>query len=175
MADIFAYFFHRFTSSYLCIWHTYAIWGTCLFLRHILETIQGSTNCCTNCIFWQFFLIFFAYIENLYRKYIENFLMTLLTSYDISANGITLPIKSCFASFHLSWPKEYNGAIYDATDVEWCWPSTNGVTWPESHVAPHFDCLDLRNVMVPLASCDASMNGVTWPELMLQLSLIVLT
>ena len=40
----------------------------------------------------------------------------------------------------------------------------------KSHVASHFDCLDLRNAMValitPLASCDASAgtSGVTQPK-----------
>ena len=45
-----------------------------------------------------------------------------------------------------------------------------GITWTKSHVAPHFNHLDLRNAMVPLktfsASCDASSSiiGVTWSE-----------
>ena len=32
----------------------------------LIETIQRSTNCWTNCIFWQFILIFLAYVENFY-------------------------------------------------------------------------------------------------------------
>ena len=44
----------------------------------------------------------------------------------------------------------------------------NGITWPKSHVAPHFSCLNVGNVMVPLimllAQCDtdANVNGVKW-------------
>ena len=38
----------------------------------------------------------------------------------------------------------------------------------ESHVTPHFNCLTLRNAVVPLmillALCDAGGNGVTWPK-----------
>ena len=39
---------------------------------------------------------------------------------------------------------------------------------PESHVAPHFDYLDLRNILLPLimplVSCDTdtSINGITF-------------
>ena len=40
-----------------------------------------------------------------------------------------------------------------------------------SHVAPHFGCLDLRNVMAPLAmpsaphDAYANANGITWPKI----------
>ena len=35
----------------------------------------------------------------------------------------------------------------------------NGVTWPKSHVALHFDHLDLRSAMVPQTMLFASHDG----------------
>ena len=40
---------------------------------------------------------------------------------DTSANYITCWKESCCTSFHLFWPKECNGAIYDAISIVWCW------------------------------------------------------
>ena len=57
------------------------------------------------------------------------------------------------------------------------------VTWPKSPVTPHFDCLDVRNVVVSLTmlmgSCDAntSAKGMTWYKKsdVLHLNLLYLT
>ena len=46
----------------------------------------------------------------------------------------------------------------------------SGIIWPKCHVAPHFNCLYLRNAVVSFmmlsASCGASARpgGVTWPK-----------
>ena len=70
--------------------------------------------------------------------------------------------KSCCTPFWSIQSTECNGAIAHA--------STNCVTWPKSLVAPHSDCLNPRNAMVPLmvpsASYDAdtSANGITWQK-----------
>ena len=48
--------------------------------------------------------------------------------------------------------------------------SMSAITWPKSHVVPHFDHLDIRNTMVVLTmllmshSVNASANGITCPE-----------
>ena len=48
--------------------------------------------------------------------------------------------------------------------------SANAIKLPKHHVAPHVNCLDLRNAMMPLTTLSAShdaragANGVTWPE-----------
>ena len=115
-------------------------------------------------------------------------LTMLFASHDADANGnCTIWLnKSCCTSLLLSWRKKYNGAIYDAVSIilHWhqlhhvttppmaaCDANGNGnyVTWPKGHAAPHFDCLDVWNVVVPLtmlmASCDAiSANSIAWPE-----------
>ena len=95
-------------------------------------------------------------------------LTVALVSCDADANVITWTKKSC-TSFLSSWPKECNGTINDAIGIMW-YTSARGITSPKMHVAHHFNCLDIRNVMVPLtipsASCDpgADAYGVTWPK-----------
>ena len=37
--------------------------------------------------------------------------------------------------------------------------SVSGVKLPKSQVAPHFNCLDLRNVVVPLTRLSASTDA----------------
>ena len=44
-------------------------------------------------------------------------------------------------------------AVYD-TDA-----SANGTKLPKSHVAPYFNCLDLRNAVVLLTTLSASHDG----------------
>ena len=39
--------------------------------------------------------------------------------------------------------------------------NANGIIWPKSYVAPNFDNLDLRNVMVPLTVFSISHNANT--------------
>ena len=57
--------------------------------------------------------------------------------------------KSCFTSFWLSWLNECSEAIDDANGVSGDTDaSTDVITWPKSHVAPHFKCPDLHNAMV---------------------------
>ena len=44
----------------------------------------------------------------------------------------------------------------------------SGVTYQKSHVAPHFNHVDLRNAMMPFMTASASLdviaNGIPWPE-----------
>ena len=92
-------------------------------------------------------------------------LMILSTLYDANTNAV-MPVashdkeKSCCTSFQLSWPKECIVDIDDAVGTMWHWCLANDIKWPKSGVAPHFNCLDLRNAMVPffisLPSCDAN-------------------
>ena len=69
--------------------------------------------------------------------------------------------NSCHISLWLSWPMECNSTIYNAISIMWCQCQRCHMT--RSHVAPHFNCLDLRNAMValmtPLASCDADTDA----------------
>ena len=70
--------------------------------------------------------------------------------------------------WHWHWCQQHHVtptsvALHDASG------NGNYVTDPKSHVALNFDCLDIRNIVVPLtklmASYDAiSANGMTWPE-----------
>ena len=86
---------------------------------------------------------------------------------------LMLMLVSCCTSFWLSLPKKCNGAIYYAIGVTWCWhqyqwhdltPTLIPMVWldQKSHAVPHFDCLDLRNLMMPLTvpsvSCNANTN-----------------
>ena len=70
----------------------------------------------------------------------------------------------------LSWSKECSATIGNAFSILWSNNSASGITWPKSHVAPHFDCLGVRNVVVPftllMTSCDAntSANGMAQLE-----------
>ena len=59
--------------------------------------------------------------------------------------------KLCFNSLWSYGHKECNGAIANAISITCC--CTSCVTWPKSHVALHFDHLDVRSVVVPLTSC----------------------
>ena len=49
--------------------------------------------------------------------------------------------------------------------------SANVTPWPQSHIVPYFDCLDLGDTVVPLmmssALCDADtgFNGTKWPRM----------
>ena len=69
--------------------------------------------------------------------------------------------------FHLSWSKEMQWCHGQG---HWCHVVLMALHDQKSHVAPHFNYLNLRNRMVPLimpsASCDAhaSANGITWPK-----------
>ena len=60
--------------------------------------------------------------------------------------------------------KEYIGAIDNTGGIMW---HQNWCPWSKSHVAPHFDHLDLRNAVVPLMTpqapydADANSNGTT--------------
>ena len=124
-------------------------------------------------------------------------LMMLLASDDIQhpCQWCHMTKESFCTSFQLSWPKEHNGAIDDTIGItwHWCqhhvlaygmqwwhwwcrsimwhWCQCQGIKWPESNVAPHFDCLDQSTAVVPLtvltASCDASTgpSGVTLPKM----------
>ena len=98
---------------------------------------------------------------------------------DASASGIIWPRKSCCNSLQSSWAKKFNGAIYNAVCMMWHWqwcqwhhvmPMAAVSHDQKSHVAPHFDYLDARNIVVLLtmlmALYDASIsgNGMTWPE-----------
>ena len=75
---------------------------------------------------------------------------------------------SCYTSFHLSWSKECNGATDDAISIMWCQFQWHHMT--NSHVAPHFKCLDLRNIMLLLVmqlmshDTDDGTIGVIWPK-----------
>ena len=71
--------------------------------------------------------------------------------------------------FHLiSMSSPQNVMIPLLTPWGSCGADIYGVIWPKSHVAPHFDHLDLRNAMIPLmilsASYYADVNGITWPQ-----------
>ena len=76
--------------------------------------------------------------------------------------------KSCCISVWLPLPKKWKGATDDTIDIMWCqyWHQCFHMT-RKSHVAPNFNCHDLRNAVVPLMIlsewCDFSNNGVTWP------------
>ena len=87
--------------------------------------------------------------------------------------------KLCCMSFQLSLPKECSGVIDDAVSHKSTPllhdPSASVVTWTNQSYICHFYCLDLRNIMVPLFSCDANADatmpmashdtntsGVTW-------------
>ena len=56
---------------------------------------------------------------------------------------------------------------------------TNGVTSPKSHVAPHFNCLDVRNAMLPLTTlltsfgANTGANGVSAQKAIWHLILII--
>ena len=86
---------------------------------------------------------------------------------------------SCCISFQLSLSKECNGAIDDAVTFTWClWYSQWWHMTKKGHVAPHFDCLDLRNEwhhwQCHLASGDTCANDITWPKIILHLILLCL-
>ena len=74
--------------------------------------------------------------------------------------------KSFCTSFWLSGHTECNGSIDNAVSVMWCQCWCQWCHMTQSHVAIHFDHLDLRNAWVPLASHDAygSANGMTSPK-----------
>ena len=98
--------------------------------------------------------------------------MIPLASCDASAstNGLTWPKKSFCGSFQSSWQIRCNGAIDDPSGIIYWWHLWHYMT-NESHIAPHFNCLDLRNALIPLmtllSSCDTNTgaNGVTWQKL----------
>ena len=77
----------------------------------------------------------------------------------------------------LSLPKEFHGIIDYVVCIMQCNADANGIIWPKSHIAPHFDSLDLGNAMVPLMVDDASAsaNGVTWSKNHLHFILVILT
>ena len=93
--------------------------------------------------------------------------MTQLASFDASArrSGAILLKKSCSISSWLPWAKECDGAIDDIIGITWHQTHCQWHHITKSHVAPHFEYLDLRNV-IPWASHDADIgtNGVTWPK-----------
>ena len=115
-------------------------------------------------------------------------LTALLASYDArtSTIGVTWPIMSCCISFWSSWHMEYYGTTDDAVHITWWWHQCSGITWEQhqcqwqhvltvvmsmtsldrrSNVLPYFNCLYLKNPVVPLmllACCDtdASENNI---------------
>ena len=70
--------------------------------------------------------------------------------YHVRLNGSTWLKKSCCASFQLSCPKESKGVTDDSISEMWCWCWHQWNAWMISHVAPHFNCPDVRNAMVPV-------------------------
>ena len=90
-----------------------------------------------------------------------------LESGDTCTNVIAWPKSHC-STFDLSWPGKCNGSTDDAINIMWCWHYINAPHDQETHVAPHFNFLELRNVMVPLVmllvSCDTDLNGITWHQ-----------
>ena len=119
------------------------------------------------------------HFDNLDQRNVLIPLTALYASHDADAltNGITWARRSCCTSLLSSWSKKYGGATYDTVSFMWHWHwcqwhqltptlmlscdaygSGNCGTWQKSHVAPHFDCLDVRNEPIPLTMhADGSM------------------
>ena len=115
---------------------------------------------------------------------------TLLTWYQSLCKWCHMTKKTCYILFWSSLCKECSAVIDDIVHITWFWYQCSGTTWHQhqclwhhvtpvmmpmashnqnSHVAPHFNYLNLRNAVGPLmmllASCniDASANGIGWP------------
>ena len=94
-------------------------------------------------------------------------MLPALCDTDISTNSVTWPKMSCWASFILSWPKEWNGSIDDAFGITW---SQYHCHW--CHLGPHFEHLYPWITVIPLTmlftshelrpmpSCDPDANGI---------------
>ena len=82
--------------------------------------------------------------------------------------GVTWSKKPCFTWFQLSWPKEFNGAIYNTICHVMSMPMASFDQ--KSHVVPNYVHLDLTNSVepfaIPLAWHDAcaDVSGITWPK-----------
>ena len=92
----------------------------------------------------------------------------------------TIYVMWCPCQWHHITKKCYIASQFDCLDIRKAMEpfmiplvscdasaGTNGVTCPNSHVAPHFDHLDARNAMVPLVilcSTNASSCVITWPK-----------
>ena len=104
------------------------------------------------------------------KKFNSAMMPSLLCDTDTGISGIIWPKSHVALHFELELRK-CSSAIDDAISIKsyqsW-WP--DALHDPKHHVAPNFDCLDLRNVLVPLTmplpSCDAvtEANCVTWPK-----------
>ena len=80
----------------------------------------------------------------------------------------------------LSWPKECNSATGHWHTMMLMLVSMTSHD-QNSHVAPDFDCLQLRNAMVPLmilsafCNANASTSGIIWPKTIKNLISIIMT
>ena len=74
---------------------------------------------------------------------------------------IIWPKRSCFMSFQSPRSKEFSGAIYDAIGIIYCWYWCQCCRMTKSNVAPHFDHLDLKNSVVPFMIPLASCDADT--------------
>ena len=77
--------------------------------------------------------------------------------------------KFILTSFQFSWLGKCSGSIDDSISIIWCWHLTPMASHnEESDVTSDYNCLDLRNAMVPqimvLALCNAGVNDVIWPK-----------
>ena len=64
---------------------------------------------------------------------------------------------SCCNPFWSSWSKECNGAIADVVHIIWCWCQWHQMT--KSHATPYFNCLNMRNAVIPLLKLLASYDS----------------
>ena len=124
-------------------------------------------------------ILMVAWMKSHDQKFMLHFISFILTQCSgASHNAVSITRCKCLhqwchmtknpycTSFWLSWPKECSSAIDDAISVTWCWLQCQWHHITRSHVALHFNHLELRNVMVsltiPSVSHDTKANGVTW-------------
>ena len=127
------------------------IWCQCWWkFYHLIKKVTSNYNCL-----------------HLWKMKVILKMLTASCDANTTANGMAWSGESFCTSFLSSWPKE----CYDAIGINWHLTMTPLTLQDQkSHVVPHFEHLDIWEVMVVLtmqsALCDpdAGANGVTWSK-----------
>ena len=75
------------------------------------------------------------------------------------SNGVIRPKQSCCISFQSSYTR--NAMVPLIMPLDSCDVNARPMVshYQKHYDASHFDCLDLRNAVIPLVSCNANTNG----------------
>ena len=148
---------HIHTDSYVCLYKYLNIYIhiACIHQKQMMLTLGQMVSQDQKC----YVAPHFDHLD--LRKVV---VPLVLCGADTGANCVTWPWNSFCTSLKSYWPNKYNGAIYDTIGIIWCHTGASGITGPKSHVASHFDCLELSNAIVPGQSHHHHMRPMPTPN-----------